>query len=235
MEWKVWLEGHEFELKTLAELFYSGSVRVVADGDSHYITADQFTEHNTALTVWAQAECLLDRANGVARMYAPSCHLVRLSGAVTQPDGKKNVFLEAHSAEIRAEALAAKTTTGGVAETPVAPGPAYVEMAEQDPDAADVLKLLALPEHLDWVTLYKIYEIIRSNVGGNQSLAQRDLGTASNLDAFSVSANRPDVSGDGARHARVPGDRPPKRTMTLKEARDFVSQLAHAWMHSLTS
>jgi hypothetical protein len=50
--------------------------------------------------------------------------------------------------------------------------------------------------------------------------------------AFTSSANRPDVGGLSARHARVDGG-PPKRTMTELQARDFIGRLLRAWMDAL--
>jgi hypothetical protein len=59
---------------------------------------------------------------------------------------------------------------------------------------------------LGWVELYKVFEIVRD------SAPKADLATmvnAGDLKAFTASANRPDISGSDARHARIAGD-PPK-------------------------
>ena len=49
--------------------------------------------------------------------------------------------------------------------------------------------------------------------------------------AFTASANRPDVSGKSARHARH-GGWPPRYTMTLNEGREFIADLVTAWIGS---
>jgi hypothetical protein len=48
--------------------------------------------------------------------------------------------------------------------------------------------------------------------------------------AFTASANRPDVSGEAARHAVPQSPEPPKATMTINEGREFISALVAQWM-----
>jgi hypothetical protein len=77
----------------------------------------------------------------------------------------------------------------------------------------------------------EIYEIIRHSI---RPATIEDLGWTrlSEHKAFTASANRPDVSGSRARHARMPGD-PPKRQMDEPTARQFISKLMNAWLESL--
>jgi hypothetical protein len=51
---------------------------------------------------------------------------------------------------------------------------------------------------------------------------------------FKASANREEVSGELARHARYKGDAP-VNTMTLPEARQFISGLVTRWLDWLRS
>jgi hypothetical protein len=74
-----------------------------------------------------------------------------------------------------------------------------------------------------------VFEIVSNKVAG---LDKKGWVSAADLSAFRASANRPDVSGDQARHARMPGA-PPKRTMTLTEARQIINVLVTAWLESL--
>lgn len=83
---------------------------------------------------------------------------------------------------------------------------------------------------LDWPTLYKVYEIVRDSFGGQAALVRHaPWTTKAEITAFAGSANRPDVSGEGARHARLGGD-PPRRTMSLHEGREFIGRLARHWI-----
>jgi hypothetical protein len=92
---------------------------------------------------------------------------------------------------------------------------------------------MGAPEPLGFVELYKIHEIIRDAIRPKKI---PELGWATKADdsAFTGSANRADVSGSGARHARNSGPTP-TRTMTPAEGRSFVSNLAMKWLDSLAS
>jgi hypothetical protein len=112
----------------------------------------------------------------------------------------------------------------GQQQTPVPPGPKDIELAQSHPDVAEVLSVLGKDSpSLDWFDLYKVYEIVRDNVGGEAALSGKDWLPKRDIKAFTVSANRPDISGDQARHARSSGP-PPKRTrpMTLSEAQQMI-------------
>ena len=63
---------------------------------------------------------------------------------------------------------------------------------------------------------------------------QRGWVTKDQISAFTASANRKEVSGDLARHARWKGD-PPKRTMTLVKARQLIGSVVIAWLDWLRS
>jgi hypothetical protein len=76
-----------------------------------------------------------------------------------------------------------------------------------------------------------VYEIIRDAVKpiplDNSGLATKD-----EISAFKCSANRPDVGGLAARHARIDGGLP-KRTMTELQAHEFIGRPMRAWMDAL--
>lgn len=83
-------------------------------------------------------------------------------------------------------------------------------------------------KQLAWAELYKVYELIERAIKPD-TIASRGWATNNKLKAFSASANRPDVSGDTARHA-VAGGAVPKRTMTIGQARSFISALVAQWL-----
>lgn len=86
------------------------------------------------------------------------------------------------------------------------------------------------PDALNWTQLYKVFEIVRDDVKP-QSLIDLGWASATEISAFTGSANRPDVSGAGARHARMGGPLP-RRQMSEDVARDFISRLVTSWIDS---
>jgi hypothetical protein len=128
--------------------------------------------------------------------------------------------------------------SGGEAHSPARPlptGRTFVELARTDPNVAEALRLTGTAKSLGWVELYKLYEIVVDDVdGGRQGIVVSGWTTSAKLDAFKASANRPDVSGIGARHARMKGAMP-SRTIPLPEAEDLIRRLVRDWLPSLSS
>ncbi|MDX3185550.1 hypothetical protein ABT358_22150 [Streptomyces sp. NPDC000341] len=109
-----------------------------------------------------------------------------------------------------------------------------MQLASSNVDVAETLEILGRSSvSLTWVDLYKVYEIVRGNVGGDKQLKATQWVSSGDLSAFTASANRPDVSGSEARHARATGTGLPKRTMTLAEGEAFVRSLVLAWWNYL--
>jgi hypothetical protein len=52
------------------------------------------------------------------------------------------------------------------------------------------------------------------------------------IDRLTASANHPGISGDDARHARMPGTPGPNRTMTIDEADALMRRLVTNWIES---
>jgi hypothetical protein len=86
-------------------------------------------------------------------------------------------------------------------------------------------------ESLGWVELYKVHEIIRDGIKPKK-LPELGWATKADDSAFTASANRADVSGTDARHARNSGETP-THTELLAEGRPFVSKLVIKWLDSL--
>ncbi|MFI6681994.1 hypothetical protein [Kribbella sp. NPDC050470] len=233
---KVRLEGHGFDLDTLADLFGYGEPMVSSDADGYYLAAsslDGLFEDGGRLR--DAAEVILRRANGVARSLTDGYRPVRLTGRFTSGDGKHQHVMVLGTAEERSRALPMTFVVNGEPQQqpPPSPAPAYLEAAETHPDVGEVLDLLGKDVvGLDWFDLYKVYEIVRGDVGTEAALLATGWVPATDLKAFTASANLPTVSGADARHARGPTGQP-KHTMTLHQARSMIGQLVAAWLDSL--
>jgi len=109
-------------------------------------------------------------------------------------------------------------------------GPKYLALASQHPDAAEALALIGKTE-LNWVELWKVYEIIRDNIKPAK-IDNKGWATKQEHGRFTGSANHPGASGADARHARLSGG-PPSRTMSLQQARHFIGDLVVCWIADL--
>jgi hypothetical protein len=241
MSIKARLRGDSFDLSILAELFPSPNDPAVGvDDGGYYLTSaalgDDLVTDGGAMH--AAAASLLRQVNGAARLMSGSFRTVELAGHFTDGSGRQHAVALAGCAEARAHVSAV------VGPSPVPPAaPGYVQLADKHPEVREVLEILGKPgPTLDWFDLYKVYEIVGDHVASGPDPAKRqsrqnaliNTGWVSkeDLSAFTGSADRPDVSGDAARHARMPGD-PPKRTMSIEDARLMIAVLVRRWLESL--
>jgi hypothetical protein len=231
--WKAWLEGHEFDLETLRELFRAGDPLVAQDpADGYYLESSALQDSSGHLDHSA-AEPLVKRINGAARAADHGFRPVHLRGRYTAPDRTMSVVAIGGTAEARSKAWAAVVMSDGVpVPEPPPKGPRYVKLAGQDEDVADVLRVLGQPGSLDWYDIYKAWEIVEHAVGGRRQVVARSWVTNTDIDRLTASANHPGISGDEARHARMSGTPGPNRTMTMSEADALVRRLVANWIES---
>ncbi|MEU1027976.1 hypothetical protein [Streptomyces mirabilis] len=245
---KAKLEGHTFDLDALVELFCEGDPKVGQEEDGYYLSSSELDDLiGDGGQLLSTATRLLQRVTGVARILDSSFRPVSLPGTFIDDDGtgtgRRHHVVQASTVEVRFKAYAVGVMVGdGEASTsqpqtplPVPEGLPYMRLALSHPDVAETLEILGKPSvSLTWIDLYKLYEIVRDNLGNEQALKANKWVPDGELSAFKASANRPDVSGSGARHARMGGG-PPKQTMNLAEAEAFIRMLVMAWWNSLNS
>jgi len=220
--------GHSFDLDTVAGLFQDGEPSVCnAEGD-YYLQSSEFDDLDAAADVKARAEILLVRVNGIGRVLDPSYRPVELTGRFITPDGGSAVVLAVVAAEARIRAQSVGLVVNGEPVSPPPPrGPKYVALARNDTNVAEALAHIA--SGLDLVSLYKVYEVIRDDLGDLRAILDAGLASRNEISRFTAGANRPEASGPAARHARFSGDGP-RNPMDQSEARRFTLDLVRRWM-----
>jgi len=230
MSWRAYMEGDQFDLDLLVEQFDRGQVVVRSDGDQYWMESPGFEVLTETGEVQRVAGKLLSEMNGAAALVDASFRRVELTNGFSDGRGSTIVLLTGGIAVRSRSATATAEVRGPDGELippPPAPptlGPGYLAVAHQDENVREVLDLLG-GDPGDWVTLYKIYEIIRDDGHRTKWAPESDYS------AFTASANLPSVSGSDARHARA-NTGSPKRTMTIHDARAFIRRVALAWISS---
>jgi hypothetical protein len=217
----------------LGEAFRTGDPLVAQDlPDGYYVEWSGLQDSDGQIDL-VSADALIKRINGVGRAIDQGFRPVRLQGRYTAPDGSTSLVFSGDTAEVRLKAWAGTVMVNGItAPEPPPRGPLYVKLSGLDPDVADALRVLGQPDSLDWYDIYKVWEIIAHAAGGRQQVITRGWATNADIDRLTASANHPGISGDEARHARMPGTPEPARTMTISEADALVRQLAATWIES---
>jgi hypothetical protein len=234
MHIKARLQGHNFDLLTLAEQFREGDPAVATDVEGYYL---RFTAPDGLLDDASRlsdaASVLLRRVNGVTQTLSSDYRPVGLTGRFSDETGRQHQVVLVDPAEARARANPVTVSGGGAQPPPQpAPGPGYVQLAQIHPDVAEVLDILGNADPApSWSDLYKVHEILLDNVPG---FYQRGWVSKDQISTFTASANRREVGGDLARHARLKGSAP-KRTMTLVEGRQLILGLVARWLDWLRS
>ena len=225
---KAWLDGHEMDLETLAELLPAGDTRVVHDGEGYYLTSTGIDDCPAGVPFYEVAPAVLERLNGLGRVMNAGYRPVRLSGRYQEGDQRHQV-VQAGCAEARVRVGRPTILIDGQpAAVPVPPGPGYAATACRDADVAEALTIMGQAAPPNWVELYKVYEIIEHT--GLLQAALDAAGVSKNqASLFTRTACHPAAAGPGARHGRSKQD-PPKNPMPINKARELIGGLLRAWM-----
>jgi hypothetical protein len=219
---KARLDGHEFDLQDLADWLPSGNIRVAKDNVGYYLSAAVIDNPPEGKTFYEAAQDLLPIVNGIGSLKSAKFRPVKLDGRY-QDGEKRHTVVGVGTIEVRSRVHAVGIVTGPdgkVMPQPPPPGIAYAGLTAR-PEVAKALTILATPAG-GWVELYKVNEIIRDAVKPIP-LDKSGLATKDEISGFTFSANRPDVGGLAARHARIDGGLP-KRTMTELQSREFIGR-----------
>ena len=80
-------------------------------------------------------------------------------------------------------------------------------------------------------SLWKVYEVIRDDVGAKASVISIGWATEDQIDSFR-SVHYPSALGDKARHGVEPSRPAPRNPMSLAEAQAFITHLFEQWLAS---
>lgn len=223
---RVWLAGRGSDLDTLAELFSSGDAVIDHDDGSYFLSSPSL-DVLSGTEILDVATAILGRLNGLARVLHDNYRPVESDGRFVDSDGNNHTVIRVPTIEGTARVFAPKITGG----TPQPRPPGAVDFAgltSTNPDVAEAVAILGR-HPLTWIDLYKVFEIIRDNVGNQKSLIDKGWKTRDEISAFTVSANSPRVSGEEARHARLTSGTP-QHVMNLDEGRALITSLVTSWL-----
>ncbi|WP_256804648.1 hypothetical protein [Frankia sp. ACN10a] len=220
------LRGRETDLALLSRVLPTGDTQVVRDEEGYYLTSTA-VDHRPEDTDFHEAAAeVLAWVNGIGWLNSTGFHAVELTGMYDDGDRRHAVLTPK---TIRLTTRIGSVVIGGDAvasEPPPPPGPPQAAAAARGPALAEALAILGRTKHLGWVELYKVWEIAKD---GRDPVA---LGWVTNTEkqAFKQAANHPGISGQAARHARMPGTPSKTSAMDLAEGRAFIRRVILAWI-----
>lgn len=217
-EWAVQVLGADAAIERLANaLGPDVEVRNVEGAD--FLVRRQW-QH---LTNWEEVDALgratVKQVNGLFRIRGPAIEPIRFGGvARLKADGGRE-FYDAATVEVRMTGSAIEELIGPDGK-PVPPPPdplqQWLVTTEGDPDLQEAIGLYA--SAADWVDLYKVYEFIRSGLGG-QTAIEAVIG-ASTRSRLTQTAN----------HHRHADKQLPSKPVTFDEAERLIARLLEEWL-----
>lgn len=225
MYWKIQLSGERFDLERLAEVFTEKRLRIAQEQDKFYLLSTNFAPEADARDIDNQANALLLILNGASRLALRGRTPIGNGGPERiRDDGSRETFCM-----LREGLLIRDFAQHDDNSSPADPVPAWFELGLSDPSVARSLRLHGRwPQ--DWANLYRIFEIIETDVG-TKTILQNGWATKSAIKNFARTACHPDptAAGDDARHGAT-NDQPPPNPMALSEARALIELLLHRWL-----
>lgn len=223
--WLVRLKGEKFDLEDLPSLLRSPEYTIIEENGSYYLKSSDFDTLSSADEVRERAIAIIDMLNEAMNLRIHNFRGVFEDGVtIIKEDGSRHhsVYLGG-SIAARVKVSATVTTSKGTQQ--IAPQPSDVEswlsLAKGDKAVADALRFF---RENTWISLYKVYETIRADVGGKEAITTNGWATNGRLDQFTHTAQY-------ERHSR--NNTPPKKgPMPIQEAESLIRGVLLSWFRS---
>lgn len=236
--WEVSVQGRDSDLRHLARHLTSPPM-VIAQSDSdqaYVLQLDAFSACKDSTEVLELAERQLGILSGILKLERNSPDAIRAGAVFRRRNEGRDVFVHVRdtlriNVEMGESLVTVTDANGNVLSKPEAPAPVVriAELCAEDSSVEKVMRLLAASDAKGWVGLYRIYEVVESDVGSEAALQAQAWGAGSDLKRFKRSANSVTVAGDEARHGKE-WQVPPPNPMSLEEAGAYVEQLVRSWL-----
>jgi hypothetical protein len=106
----------------------------------------------------------------------------------------------------------------------------WMKLAEKDDNVRHVLDLIANDGLDNLVNIYRVYEVIRLDLGNEKQFREKLGVDKAKLSSFTGSMNSPKTSGHDARHAVFPNDIKIKNPLDLSKANSFILEIIEKWI-----
>ncbi|MEH7441124.1 hypothetical protein V7201_02205 [Bacillus sp. JJ1122] len=243
IEWFARINGQEYELKRLSEVFNSleACVQLEDDDDNQYILKSiHFTDCKNSTEVLNKAKELIQRINGIGKLTIDFFNSLQIDSIVQiEEDGGKRVskFFDTSIMIGRSYATARLTIIrdGEIIEEEdddddvISVQSNWLVLAEINENVNTVIRLLS--KGIDsWVNLYRLLEVIEGDLGRKRKVSDKGWITDKKRTLFRRTANSVTILGDDARHG-FDDSEPPPNPMDITEAKSLIIKVIKEWLN----
>lgn len=234
MKWELQLTGDVFDLGELSKSLVDDELRVRERNGQYFLESNRFETVTTPEEVASLAKEILQVLTGAVRLSLGGRTPLHVANtARLLPGGTRDVFLTLSETihartTMDAEIVRADGKTEVVGPADRVPG--WVRLGLADSKVAKALRLLGTDEQ-NWVSLYRLYEVIEEDVGGLDQIVKCGWAAKTALRRFKHTANSPSAVGGTSRHGKE-STTPPADPMDIGEARALVELILHNWLRS---
>jgi hypothetical protein len=227
-EWWVRLHGNDFDLRQLPTSFVSPELHVEFREGSYCLMSTEFNALKNADEVRERAATLVELMNGAMQLHFGDWQPVEIAALTcAEEDGTRRHFVYLSGKMTERSRVSARLTVGSQNTIELAPQPTEAEksvaIAARDPAVAEVVRILGSQEN-DWSNLYKVFELVRRDVGGEPTILRNGWLAHSKVRLFRQTAQT-------ERHASGVVQ-PPRKRMSLSEGNAFIRELVQKWVGS---
>jgi|SRR5215510_2088850 len=233
-EWRVHLQGEQFDLQELKEILICHDPYIIEEDSNFYLTSRAWDKLREPREVDGQAKAFIQLLENAAYLHLRDTAPLTIGSVVRiDDDGRRHHILIAEPGiyTIRGGRVRLTATVGGP-EPIEGPKHQLIKVLRESAKNPLVVEALRFFHKGDWVSLYKVYEIVNDEVYGKGEIIRRGWLTSQSISRFKQMAQSREALGDDARHASRKFI-PPKKPMSIHEARAIIGDLFLKWIDSL--
>lgn len=232
VKWLVELIGESIDLQCAYTVFHNNEPEVINEDGKYFLRTKEFDG-------LLNAENVRNRAKEIIKFLSDTIYLQYRDsrpikgGQIISIDenGKRSFYLFAEG-EIQLRGVVSNLLNSNT--TPPIQENQAVHFYRIASDNVVVADVLAFFSRGDWINLYKVFELIRDEVGGKEHLITKKWVNKKDLTRFTMTAQSRKSIGDQARHASE-NFPPHPNPMSLHEARVVIGNLVDSWIKSYSS
>lgn len=235
MNWYISLSGDESCLAHIAKSFAQSELKFSKDRDGWCVSGGWIDDCVSCDDCTIQATDWVKSLNG-ALMFMNGCAEPVVFSDIYQENEQGHIkyYLSFHDTIRMSSSLCFEVIhKDGTVESyyPAMQVAEWMQVMESNQTLKTVFHLMGEGDK-SWVNLYRIFEVIKADLGGQEDLLNKNWVTKQQLNRFTQTANHPAIIGHEARHGHNNAALP-KNPMNHAEAMAFVVGLVNNWISYL--